>query len=146
VTEGSQRLAPTGAGIETQGPVAVAEAQAPVVQAPVAQDRAARAHTRPRAPADGNTSALEEARLIGELDAALRSGDGMRALRLTDEHARRFPHGTLADERDGGRVLARCMSGSGASGADAFLAAHPRSPMRARIVSACGNGKAGLQP
>ena len=57
---------------------------------------------------------------------------------LAAEHERRFPRGTLAQERDGARVVARCMSGAkSSSGAEAFLAAHPRSPMRARIVAAC---------
>ena len=80
---------------------------------------------------------LEESRLVARIDAALRDGDAALALRLADEHARTFPSGVLVEEREGGRAIARCMSGSRGSG-DAFLAAHPRSPMRGRIVAACG--------
>ena len=80
----------------------------------------------------------EEARLIGALDGALRSGDPTRASRLAEEHSRRFPNGVLAEEREGGQVLAHCMSGNAAfSGAAAFLAAHPRTPLRARIEAGC---------
>ncbi len=86
---------------------------------------------------DTSEAALDEARLVGRIDAALRDRDAARALRLADEHAQQYPHGVLVEEREGGRAIARCMSGSRAS-ADAFLAAHPRSPMRGRIVAACG--------
>jgi hypothetical protein len=86
-------------------------------------------------PAPGDP--LEESRLVARIDAALRDGDASLALRLADEHARTFPDGVLVEEREGGRAIARCMSGSRGSG-DAFLAAHPRSPMRGRIVAACG--------
>lgn len=83
------------------------------------------------------TDPAEEAKLVASIDAALRAGDATTALRLADEHAKKYPNGVLVEEREGGRAVARCMSGSRAS-ADAFLAAHPRSPMRARIVAACG--------
>lgn len=80
---------------------------------------------------------VEEARIVAAIDDALRANDTTRALRLADEHAQKFPNGVLVEEREGARAIARCMKGSHAS-ADVFLAAHPRSPMRARIVSACG--------
>lgn len=79
----------------------------------------------------------EEARMVAAMDDALRAGDGARALALADEHAKKFPSGVLVEEREGGRAVARCMNGSRAS-ADSFLAAHPKSPMRGRIVAACG--------
>lgn len=83
----------------------------------------------------------EEAALVGAIDAALRSGDSSGALRLAAEHQRRFPQGVLTEEREGARVVARCSSGRGPAASDAaaaFLTAHPRSPMRARILAACG--------
>ena len=83
------------------------------------------------------TDPAEEAKLVASIDAALRAGDSATALRVADEHAKKYPNGVLVEEREGGRSIARCMSGSRSS-ADAFLAAHPRSPMRARIVAACG--------
>ena len=79
----------------------------------------------------------EEARMVARIDDALRSADPARALALADEHAKKFPNGVLVEEREGGRAIARCMNGSRSS-ADAFLAAHPRSPMRGRILAACG--------
>jgi hypothetical protein len=106
-------------------PLQPAAAAAPAVAAPSAASSAA--------------ISTEEALLVGEIDTALRSGDATTALRLASEHERRFPRGVLAQEREGARVVARCMTGAGtASGAATFLAAHPRSPMRARIVAACG--------
>jgi hypothetical protein len=81
----------------------------------------------------------DEARIVGEIDAALRAGDAATASRLVDEHARRYPRGALVPEREGARVIARCLSGARASsGAGAYIAAHPRSPMRGRIEAACG--------
>lgn len=84
--------------------------------------------------------AVEEAALVAEIDAALRADDGARALRLIEEHERRFPRGLLVDEREAARVLVRCASAPDPSAAETFLLAHPRSPLHARIVAACGTG------
>ena len=102
----------------------------------------------PASPTSGSPKAAgsaalsaEEAALVGRIDAALRAGDAATALSLAADHARKFPHGTLAPEREGARVVARCMTGdkiAARAGAEAFLNAHPRSPMRARILAACG--------
>jgi hypothetical protein len=80
------------------------------------------------------------------MDAALRAGDGARALRLADDHERRFPDGLLVEEREGARVVARCSSAPSAAAADEFLRAHPRSPMRVRILSVCGTSSGPEQP
>lgn len=79
----------------------------------------------------------EEAALALQIDAALRANDTARAARLADEHQRRFPNGLLTEEREGARVLIRCSSTPNAAIASEFLQAHPRSPMRARILAAC---------
>ncbi len=79
----------------------------------------------------------EEAALALQIDAALRANDMARAARLADEHQRRFPNGLLSEEREGARVLIRCSSTPSAAIASEFLQAHPRSPMRARILAAC---------
>lgn len=87
-------------------------------------------------------SKVDEATLVAAIDAALRAGDTTRALELASAHERRFPHGLLSQEREGARIVARCMSGSGASaGADRFLSRYPTSPMRDRILAACGSPK-----
>lgn len=84
----------------------------------------------------------EEAALALQIDAALRANDMARAARLADEHQRRFPNGLLTEEREGARVLIRCSSTPSAAIASEFLQAHPRSPMRARILAACATERA----
>lgn len=100
-------------------------------------------HVRPAAAAPGaetrdEAAVREEAALVSRIDAELRAGRHSSVTRLAAEHERRFPDGLLAEEREGARVLARCATaGAAGSGVDVFLAAHPRSPMRERIVTAC---------
>jgi len=53
----------------------------------------------------------EEARLLREADRAMKARDWTGALRILDEHAARFPSGTLAPERAVQRVLALCGAG-----------------------------------
>ncbi len=72
----------------------------------------------------------EESRLIAQARRALRDGDARLALGALDEHASRFPHGFLAEERDVTRIRARCGAGdvTGARRLAArFLAARPTS-------------------
>lgn len=108
----------------------------PPVAAAVTRDEVVPAPRPVVRPAPSGVASADEVALVAELDGALRAGDAARALRLAADHERRFPRGLLVEERDGARVIARCINGS-TSNADAFLAAHPRSPMRARITSAC---------
>lgn len=118
-------------------PATVAVDDLPPAKGQVPATAPVRAAKKAAPPALTPEDAAEEARLVARIDGALRDGDAAAALRLADEHATRFPTGVLVEEREGGRAIARCMSGSRASG-DAFLAAHARSPMRGRIVAACG--------
>lgn len=78
--------------------------------------------------------------LLRAAHTALREGAPGAALGQLDEHARRFPDGMLAAERRAARALALCALGRVAEGsveADAFLAAHPGSPLAARVRTAC---------
>ena len=97
--------------------------------------------TKTRAkPAASSATTEEEAAIIDAMERALRGGDARRAAALASEHEQKFPRGTLSEEREGGRVLARCLIGARSKdAADAFLAAHPRSPMRGRILAACAS-------
>lgn len=97
--------------------------------------------TKARAkPVASGATTEEEAAIIDAMERALRGGDARRAAALASEHEQKFPRGTLAEEREGGRVLARCLIGARSKdAADAFLAAHPRSPMRGRILAACAS-------
>jgi type IV secretory pathway VirB10-like protein len=82
-----------------------------------------------------------EAALLSRAQAALAAGDGLTALEILDMHARKYPNGVLADQRETDRVLAICAIGRVAAAREAaerFLAAHPRSAQAARVRKACG--------
>lgn len=78
--------------------------------------------------------------LIERAEAALRSGQPDRALRLLAQHEQRFPSATTREERRALRVLALCDLGRHAEGRGArhrFLHDHPHSAYRTRIEGAC---------
>jgi hypothetical protein len=82
----------------------------------------------------------DEARLLRAANDALASGDGARAMARIDEHASRFPGGTLAVEREAARVHALCALGkvdAAHAAASAFAAAHPRSPLAPSVRATC---------
>jgi hypothetical protein len=91
----------------------------------------------------GNTSVrvAEEAHLLREADAALRGGDTAGAARWLADHARLFPDGVLAEERDVQRVLVLCAAGQADAArteASRFLSAYPRSLLAGRVRASCG--------
>jgi outer membrane protein assembly factor BamD (BamD/ComL family) len=53
----------------------------------------------------------EEVELLSRAQTELRSGRYDTALRSLEEHARKFPRGTLAQERRATRIQALCSSG-----------------------------------
>lgn len=82
----------------------------------------------------------DEIALLREAQGAARALDDVHALGLLDAHARRFPSGVLAEERDAARIFALCHLGRGDEARKAraaFLAAHPDSPHIARVREAC---------
>lgn len=84
-----------------------------------------------------------ETALLRRAHAALAapSAESARAaLEALDEHARRFPTGTLAEERDATRAIALCAAGrvdDASTAARTFLAAHPGSPLAHRVRTVC---------
>jgi hypothetical protein len=122
----------------TQDPVAVA----PSMTATAPTERQApsiKPHVDPP-PSVAPPSIGEETALLMGAQTAIREGDSARALALLDEHARRFPTGMLAEERDASRVLALCAAGRTSEArelAGKFLAAHPRSPAASRVRNSC---------
>lgn len=85
-------------------------------------------------------SIAEETRLVRGAETALRQGNSAEALALLAEHARRFPQGVLAEEREGERAIATCTSASPearAAAAARFRRAHPDSAMLPRVAAAC---------
>jgi hypothetical protein len=86
--------------------------------------------------ADKSSSDRSEVALLESMNAALARGDAQATLALAYEHARLYPQGTLAQERDGARALALCIVGT-TSAAKEFVAAHPSSPLVGRLRAVC---------
>lgn len=89
--------------------------------------------------AAGNQLA-EELKLLSGAREGLKRGDSAVALERLEEHARRFPSGTLVMEARALRVDALCEAGrrdAAREAAEAFLKAWPESPLAARVRSAC---------
>ena len=75
---------------------------------------------------------------------AARAGNPSKALQLLDDHARRFPRGTLREERIAARVHALCALGrrsEASEEAETFLAETPQSPYASRVRDSCAGGR-----
>jgi len=129
------------------------EAEAPQPPLPAAREHVDRP-TQPIAPT-ARSSLADEARLVREGVAAMRAGNPARAVVLFDAHARAYPHGVLAVEREAERALALAELDRPAVARAAlaeFLRAHPDSPLiatvrqRLRALDAAGAGATSGQP
>lgn len=82
----------------------------------------------------------EEIDLVSRMQAALQRGDSDGVHALAREHARRFPEGALLPEAFATETMASCMtSPASAPGfVRRFQSRFPRSPLLARVRSACG--------
>jgi len=83
---------------------------------------------------------LEEAALLRSAHAALSHGEPATALTRLDDHAARFPHGALSEDRSATRVHALCAAGRATearAAAAAFVAAHPRSALSPAVRRSC---------
>lgn len=81
-----------------------------------------------------------EAELLARAQQALREGDAAAALRVLEEHERRFPGGELGDARRGARVRALCDLGRAAQAraeASSLLRERPHSPVAAGVADVC---------
>lgn len=114
--------------------------EAPVEIAP----RAARTVRAPppaiAPPAPSASTLAEEVALLRSAQSALNAGDADGALSRLADHARRFPTGTMAEERDAARILALCRAGRRDEARDAaarFLRERPSSPLAARVRASC---------
>jgi hypothetical protein len=84
-----------------------------------------------------------ELHLLRRAEAAYVRGDQRATLALVSEHAQRFPHGRLAEERDALRVQALAESGRSEDArraAAAFAARYPRSVLLSQMESAASGG------
>ncbi|HWB76908.1 MAG TPA: hypothetical protein VG755_18200 [Nannocystaceae bacterium] len=106
-------------------------------------DAPARPAARTPSRASTEVDALaDEMELVRAAQSALSRNDAAHALALLDAGKRRFGTGTLAEEREAMHVLALCGAGKRSkarSEADAFAAAHPRSPLLSRVRAACSD-------
>jgi hypothetical protein len=93
-------------------------------------------------------ASTEEYRLLRSARQALVQNPAL-ALRLTDEHARRYQHGMLAQEREAIAVEALVHLGRDGQARDrahVFLAAYPSSPYRGRVEAAFAQVSAAKRP
>ncbi|WP_438035405.1 hypothetical protein [Sorangium sp. So ce204] len=139
--------APQETGLARQVPSPVPAATAVPAVDPLPRElRSEEVAQAPAAPTSALPSSVlsDELRLIDTARAALQRGDAPLALRLTAEHAARFPGGSLAIERDVLRVDALVAGGhvtEAASRACAFVARSPRSAQAPRMIKVgrCSN-------
>ncbi|WP_437509511.1 hypothetical protein [Sorangium sp. So ce1099] len=134
--------APPGTGLARQVPSPAPAVTAVPAAGPLPREPSSEQVAPP--PAAPTFVLSDELRLIDAARAALARGDAPLALRLTAEHAARFPGGSLAIERDVLRVDALVAGGhiaEAASRACAFAARSPRSAQAPRMlkVGRCSN-------
>jgi hypothetical protein len=109
----------------------------PVEAKPAKRRATPRQTTKPAAHPDDFT---EEVELMGRARAALGRNDASQALALLEEHAKKFPRGTLGPERDASRIMALCALGrtqQAKTHATKFMRKHPRSALTARVRRTC---------
>jgi hypothetical protein len=83
---------------------------------------------------------VEELPLVRAMQQALRAGNASQALALAADHTRRFPRGSLIEEREGVRAVARCQLAAPDARAPIFAAFtrhFSTSPYTARVKAAC---------
>jgi hypothetical protein len=142
--------APTPAPVAEPAPAIISpedvklEEDAPAAKTPHSATRTARPETSEPAKVEPTAADLEaEMKLIRGADSALRAGRASEALSLLAQHQAEHPHASLAHEREGLRAIANCqMSVAGSSTtAERFISHSPRSPLAARLRSACKLGE-----
>ncbi len=114
---------------------------APVVEAPPRRsDRTAGPRVTSTPAAADDDDLAQEMALLRRAQQALSRGDGAGSQRALDEHARRFPAGKLANEREVTSILVACADDrdAGRVALDRYLAAHPSSPYAERLRTSCG--------
>lgn len=94
---------------------------------------------RPPAAADEDSFAAE-LRLLAAAQAEIQRGERAAGLELLRRHARQYPAGHFAQDRQALQAIARCEDEQPTSRAvgERFLAAHPKSIHAERVRVACG--------
>ncbi|HET6585827.1 MAG TPA: hypothetical protein VFG69_20365 [Nannocystaceae bacterium] len=132
-----------------QAPVAVDVPLSPQLDAALDSEPEPRAR-KPRtnasasatAPESGGKNKLEREReLVSLAQHAVAKGTYTRALDLLDQHAREFPHGAMAEDRDALRVVALCRAKRFTDAErrrTQFFRRWPKSLHASRVRGACG--------
>ncbi|AKV02780.1 Cell division protein FtsK [Labilithrix luteola] len=144
-TSAAKRKEPNAPAARDEAPLASVATQAPEPTPPpstgVEAVPTAAGVERPAPAAMAPPAGLEgEIALLRDSDRLLREGNANAALAKLDEHAQRFPHGSLSEERTVSRVVVLCALGRTAearAAGSAFLAARPSSPHAARVRGSC---------
>jgi hypothetical protein len=133
--------------VETETPRAPVSATRPAADEnePAANDvtKNSAPFAEPKAASSAHRAASDspsEADLLGQAQAAL-SGNPERALSLSEQHRRRFPHGLLVQEREVIAIEALARLGRTAEAktrGERFLRAFPTSAHRSKIESTVG--------
>jgi len=118
----------------------VVEAQAPV--APVAPEPAPSVKTAlepkaPAQPAPAQDALAQEVSLLSRATSSLRAGRAGAALKLLDEHQRKFPNGMLSVERRAVRAQALCSLKRVSEGRAELAQLAPQSPAAGRAKQLC---------
>jgi hypothetical protein len=133
-TSGATLPRPAASAAEPPPSAELDEIGAPVPTLPVARGR--------RAGGGGAPGSFEqELALIKAAKAELDAGRAADALDLVNQHARLYPRGVFAGEREALRALGSCGTGDSATGRKlgvAFIRAYPASPLVDRVRRACG--------
>jgi hypothetical protein len=98
------------------------------------------ARPAPSVPAARPPSLQQETQALADVQRALRDQNPEQALRLIEKQDRSFQGGALAEERAAAHILALCAAGrltEAREAAGRFLAAHPSSPVAARVRASC---------
>ena len=122
---------PTPAAPASQAPTAVPEpvgpahavvapSASPAASAPIARDPLAR-----------------EVALLSRATSELRAGHAAAALKVLDEHQRRFPSGALSEERRAAKAQALCLLGRVSDGRIELAQLTPGSPAAASAQRIC---------
>jgi hypothetical protein len=114
--------------------------ESPQAGEPEAQRPSASIHAHPSGGARAQSSLSEEVALLSRAETDLHAGRSESALRSLDEHERRFPHGTLEQERIAARAQALCALGRFAEAQaplEQLARTAPNSPNEERARQAC---------
>jgi hypothetical protein len=87
----------------------------------------------------------EEVELLSRATVELRTGNAHGALEALEEHQRKFPMGTLTEERRAAMALALCALARVREGRAQLAALAPNSPAVARAQQACGSDAEALR-